>query len=186
MKIQRSNFIKSLLGFSVFSPIVASATPKSSLCLEASKIRSGIIEALNKSKIMTLGIVEQMPDDFFGFKYTPEAMSFGEQFRHCAVYSFGQFAGRIGVKNPFEGKKPKVDLSKQEVIDITNLMYNTLSTWASEISEEKLMSDMGFSSENIPTWRFFYVIENHIIHHRGQAVVYLRLKGIKPNGYYGW
>ena len=186
MKIQRSNFIKSLLGFSIFSPIVASAASKPSFALEASKMRSGIIDALNKSKTMTLTIIEQMPNDFFGFKYTPEAMSFGEQFRHCAVYSFSQFAGRIGVKNPLEGKKPKVDLSKQEVIDITNLMYDTLNTWASEISEEKLMSDIEFSGENIPTWRFFYAMENHIIHHRGQAIVYLRLKGIKPNGYYGW
>lgn len=186
MKIQRSNFIKSLLGFSIFSPIVASATVKSNLVLEASKMRSGIIDALDKSKTMTLSIIEQMPDEFFGFKYTPESMSFAEQFRHCAVYSFSQFAGRIGVKNPFEGKKPKVLLNKQETIDITNVMYDTLNTWASEISEEKLMSDIEFSGENIPAWRFFYAMENHIIHHRGQAIVYLRLKGVKPNGYFGW
>ncbi|MCU0354066.1 MAG: DinB family protein [Cytophagales bacterium] len=29
-------------------------------------------------------------------------------------------------------------------------------------------------------------MENHIIHHRGQAIVYLRLKGIRPEGYVGW
>jgi uncharacterized damage-inducible protein DinB len=29
-------------------------------------------------------------------------------------------------------------------------------------------------------------MENHIIHHRGQAIVYLRLNGVKPKGYFGW
>ncbi|RZM10040.1 MAG: DinB family protein, partial [Pedobacter sp.] len=29
-------------------------------------------------------------------------------------------------------------------------------------------------------------MDNHIIHHRGQCMVYLRMNGITPEGYLGW
>nr|NIM13383.1 DinB family protein [Candidatus Aminicenantes bacterium]NIM80034.1 DinB family protein [Candidatus Aminicenantes bacterium]NIO82289.1 DinB family protein [Candidatus Aminicenantes bacterium]NIQ68157.1 DinB family protein [Candidatus Aminicenantes bacterium] len=32
----------------------------------------------------------------------------------------------------------------------------------------------------------FMTIRDHVAHHRGQMVIYLRLKGIKPPQYVGW
>jgi uncharacterized damage-inducible protein DinB len=37
----------------------------------------------------------------------------------------------------------------------------------------------------MPNGRLRYALENHIIHHRGQCVVYLQLWGITPVGYLG-
>jgi uncharacterized damage-inducible protein DinB len=183
--MQRTKFLQTILGLFTVSPLLAS-TKKTNNTIDACQIRTGIVDALKKSQEMTMKIVEQMPNEFFRFKYTPEAMSFAEQFRHCAVYSFSQFAGRLGVINPFEGKKPKVDMNKEETLAITKQMYDTLLQWTNEISEEKLMAEIEFSGESMPAWRFFYAMENHIIHHRGQAIVYLRLKGVTPKGYFGW
>ncbi len=186
MKTNRKNFVKKIIGSLFLTPLFTNAHAKEDLIPEAKKMRIGVLDAIEKSKSMTLSIVNQMPEEFFSFKYTPEAMSFAEQFRHCAVYTFSQFSGRLNFNNPFEGNRPKVDLNKQETLAITNQMYDTLIQWANEITDQKLMRNIEFAGEEIPTWRFFYAMENHIIHHRGQAVVYLRLKGVKPQGYYGW
>lgn len=29
-------------------------------------------------------------------------------------------------------------------------------------------------------------MDNHLAHHRGQMIIYLRLQGIKPPAYTGW
>jgi uncharacterized damage-inducible protein DinB len=55
-----------------------------------------------------------------------------------------------------------------------------------KISTEQLCAECDFAGDTIPVWRLFYAMENHIIHHRGQCVVYLRLKGVVPKGFYGW
>lgn len=148
--------------------------------------KTELLQAWEASRKTTLAIVEQITEEFVSFKYTPEAMSFAEQFRHCAVFTFGQIAGRLEFKNPFEGERPKVDLNKLETIEITKMMYETVMAWILQLSEEQMTQEIDFGGEKMPVWRLFYAMENHIIHHRGQAICYLRLKGITPKGYFGW
>ena len=179
--MNRLLFLKKLSVFGIFS---ATNNTAKAQAIE-NQLQANIIEAWQKSKTMTLTIVEQMPEECFGFKYTPEAMSFAEQFRHCAVYTYGQMAGRIKQKNPFEKGKPIVKLSKAETIEITTQLYDTVMGWAKNMSQEDLLKMTDFSGEPIPTWQLFQAMENHIIHHRGQAIVYLRLNGITPKAYYG-
>jgi uncharacterized damage-inducible protein DinB len=149
------------------------------------QLRNELIEAFQKSETYTLAIIEQMPDDLFGFKYTPEAMSYAEQFRHCAVYTLGQIAGRLKLQNPYENAKPKVDLNKEETIAETKKLYAFLYKTIQELPDERFYEKVDFQG-SIPVWRLFYAMENHIIHHRGQAICYLRLKGVTPKGYFGW
>jgi len=130
--------------------------------------------------------VDQMPPEHFIFKYTDEAMSFSEQWRHCIMYTCGQLAGRVGIKNPYEGVKLPVQMPKDDVIKELKHLYTHVRQSIKDISDEKLLSDCEFAGETIPVWRLFCAMENHIIHHRGQCIVYLRLKGITPKGYYGW
>jgi uncharacterized damage-inducible protein DinB len=40
----------------------------------------------------------------------------------------------------------------------------------------------GSSTKN----RILNLMDNHLAHHRGQMIVYLRLKGIEPPSYVGW
>lgn len=180
--MNRLLFLQKLGVFSIFS---WANNPVKARVIE-NKLQTDIIETWQKSKTMTLSIIEQMPDENFGFKYTSEAMSFAEQFRHCAVYTYGQMASRLNQKNPFEKGKPAVKLNKIETIKITTQLYDTIIGWAKNMSQEELLKMTDFSGEPIPAWRLFNAMENHIIHHRGQAIVYLRLNGITPKAYYGW
>ena len=152
---------------------------------QVQQLRNELIEAFQKSETYTLAIVEQMPDELFSYKYTPEAMSYAEQFRHCVVYTLGQIAGRLKIANPYENAKPKVDLNKEETMAETKKLYAFLYKTIQDLPNEKFYEKVNFQGE-IPIWRLFYAMENHIIHHRGQAICYLRLKGITPKGYFGW
>ena len=153
---------------------------------DAEKLREELIAAWHKSEKMTMANIEQMPPEFFSFKYTKEAMSFSEQWRHCIIYTCGQLAGRADINNPYEGVKLPVQMPKEDILKELKNLYNHVRQAIKYLSYDKLISDCDFAGETIPVWRLFYAMENHIIHHRGQSIVYLRLKGIVPKGYYGW
>lgn len=152
---------------------------------EQAQIRKELADAWTKSEKYSLEIIEQMPDELFGFEYTSEAMTYAEQWRHCAVFTFMQLCGRLKLPNPYEKAKPKVDLNKAETTVEVKKMYAFVQQAIQAIPLEKFEEKTDFGGE-IPIWRLFYAMENHIIHHRGQCIVYLRLKGIEPKGYFGW
>ena len=150
------------------------------------KLRDELIASWERSEKMTMVNIKQMPPEFFIFKYTPEAMSFGEQWRHCVIYTCGQISGRAGLVNPYKNVKLPVQMTKEHVVKEMENMYAFVRESIKDLSDEKLLATCDFAGDTIPIWRLFYAMENHIIHHRGQCVVYLRLNGVVPKGYYGW
>lgn len=151
--------------------------------------RKELLQAWKASQNYTLKIVNQMPDEYFNFKYTPEAMTFAEQWRHCAIFTCGQLAGQFNLKdNPYEGKSkpPPVKMNKKAVVRELNIMYEYVFKVIKKLPEKDLYALIDFAGDTISGWRLIYAMENHIIHHRGQCIVYLRLKGTTPIGYVGW
>ena len=198
--MKRTRFVRNVLGFGILSALgckmengktpstenPTNAESETANATATDRLRSELLEAWHKSEKMTLTNVNQMPPELFTFKYTEEAMTFSEQWRHCVMYTCGQLAGRAGIKNPYEHIKLPVQMPKDDVIKELKHMYEHVRNSIAEVSERKLLSDCDFAGETIPVWRLFYAMENHIIHHRGQCVVYLRLSGVVPKGYYGW
>ncbi|MEM6893235.1 MAG: DinB family protein [Bacteroidota bacterium] len=188
--MKRTRFLKNVIGFGLLSAVgcrTESTVEKPSGSPASTKaLREELLAAWVQSEKMTLTNVEQMPPELFTYKYTKEAMTFAEQWRHCIIFTCGQLAGRAGVANPYEGIKLPVQMPKADVIKELKNLYAFVRKSIQTLSDEKLMSDCDFVGETIPVWRLFYAMENHIIHHRGQCIVYLRLMGIVPKGYYGW
>lgn len=152
---------------------------------EAAAFRQEFLQAWQRSEEYTLTIAGQMPESDFNYRYCDTVFTFATQFIHCVTFTCGQIAGRTGVKNPYEGRKIK-DLTKAQVLAELKNMYAFVGKTVKELPAEKLYQKEPFAKGEIPVWRLFYAMENHIIHHRGQAIVYLRLKGIRPEGYVGW
>ncbi|MCU0443842.1 MAG: DinB family protein [Microscillaceae bacterium] len=182
----RRNFLNYLPFIGFFSACQSTANETKKTASSSFNHKNELLEAWQQSEIMTMTIAKQMPDDFFGFKATDEVMTYAEQFRHCAVYTCNQIAGRLKMDSPYKDKKPPVELTKTQTLDELAKMYVFVKQVIQQLSEEKMLEQVKFGKHTIPVWRFLYALENHIIHHRGQCVVYLRLKGIKPEGYYGW
>ena len=194
--MNRKHFMKKALGLSLFSlvgcQIDTSKEEMDGKIEEAvnqtleKNIRKELTDAWLRSEKMTMTNIEQMPPEFFTFKYTEEAMTFSEQWRHCVVYTCGQLASRADVANPYEDVDLPVQMPKEDVIKEIKNMYAFVRKTVNELSTEKLFATCKFAGDDIPVWRLIYALENHIIHHRGQCIVYLRLNGVVPKGYYGW
>ena len=197
--MKRSLFLKNILGLGLFSiwscqtdnnegqPVVLTGNVSGEAEKESAKaLKEELTAAWLRSETMTMKNVKQMPPELFTFKYTEEAMTFSEQWRHCVIYTCGQLANNTDLKNPYENVKLPVQMPKDDVIQELENMYAFIRESIDQLSYEKLLSVCDFAGDKIPVWRLFYALENHIIHHRGQCIVYLRLKGIVPKGFYGW
>ncbi len=152
-------------------------------------MRTDLLKAWARSETQTLTTAQQMPAEFYQFQAADSTMTFAEQWRHCAIYTCGQLAANLELTdNPYAVKdeRPRVDLSKEEAIVELKRMYAYVRKVIETVPDEKLLTKVDFAKDQIYGWQLLYAVENHIIHHRGQCVVYLRLKGIKPVGYYGW
>ncbi len=183
--MKRSKFLKRAGGLGLIPFVGLNACEMNEL-KEVDQLRAELVAAWMRSEKMTLVNMEQMPPESFSFKYTDEAMTFSEQWRHCVIYTCGQLAGCAGINNPYGDVKLPVQMPKDDIIKEIKNMYSIVRQALMELPENKLLSDCDFAGDVIPVWRLFYALENHIIHHRGQCVVYLRLNGVVPKGYYGW
>jgi hypothetical protein len=140
------------------------------------------------SKEYTLKVYMQMPAEKLDWKYTPESFSFKTQFVHCITFTAAQLCGRLAINNPYQAIKPDywAGLTKAELETELQKFYSWVLEVLATTSSSKLAQNEAFAGGDIPLWRVFYAMENHIIHHRGQAICYLRLCGITPIGYIGW
>jgi len=183
--MNRSKFLSSI-GVLGFAPVLGLNSCKNQETEDVEQLRKELLDAWLRSERMTLINMEQMPAESYFYKYTKEAMTFSEQWRHCVIYTFSQLSGCTGVENPYKGIKLPVQMPKEEVIGEIKKMYDFVRSCITSLSYEKLHMECDFAGDVIPVWRLFYALENHIIHHRGQCIVYLRLNGVVPKGYYGW
>lgn len=181
-KMNRKTVLQSLLGMAISLPAFSALRSKK----ELKAFKDEFSPAWKSSLNYTLTVFNQMPEEHLDFRYTPESMSFRTQFVHCITFTASQLAGRLEISNPYENKKDWGKLSKAQVADEIKGFYGWVEKVVGETTVEKLAKEEGFAGGKIQVWRFFYAMENHLIHHRGQAICYLRLKGITPEGYVGW
>jgi uncharacterized damage-inducible protein DinB len=184
MKITRKTLIKSIFGSLIATPILAKAGDNELLI----DIRTELKTSFKNSQKYTLTVFNQMPEDKLEWKYTPESMSFRTQFVHCITFTASQLAGRLNIKNPYEGRKNEfwAALSKGQLEAELQEFYDWLIKTFDSLTDETLLKKDQFVGGDMPHWKIIMAMENHIIHHRGQAICYLRLNGITPVGYIGW
>lgn len=149
-------------------------------------IREQLKKAWQRSEEYSLSIVNQMPEEGFSLRSTPETMTYAEQWRHCVLYTCSQLSGNLAVKNPYADRRLPVQMPKKDVVNELKHMYAFVLELIETTPDSMLLNNIDFAGDHIPGWRLFYAMDNHIIHHRGQCIVYLRLQGITPKGYYGW
>ncbi len=133
-----------------------------------------------KSKEYTLAIAEQMPAGDYTFKPNPEEMSFGEQMAHIANANGYFFSLLSGGKSPI-GKPANYE--KDTVIALLNQSFDYAIKAVETATPAQMAKTYKSPDGNMTGTEIVYFGLDHTTHHRGQCVVYLRVKGIKPADY---
>lgn len=152
-----------------------------------------LIAELQHEATVTRTVLERVPTDKFDYKPHEKSMSFGELASHI-VDSYTWYEGTLNLEEidfattdytPFKAS------SSEELLESFDKNVAAAAELISNASDEDLMvnwtmragDQVMFSMPRIQVIRA--MLMNHMIHHRGQLSVYLRLNDIAVPQIYG-
>ena len=132
------------------------------------------------SKGLTLAVANAMPEDGYTFKATDPEMSFGEQMNHIALGNAHYCSGAMGEKSPMDKGS---DNTKATAVKNLTAAFDYCIAGIKKMTDADLQKAITMQGHSISPFELFWGGFTHTAHHRGQAEVYLRLKGITPPTY---
>ncbi len=158
--------------------------------LAQSSLKDSIAKHWKTSEEFTLAVAKSMPAENYNFRATPEEMSFGHLFAHIASANFGACANASGMTRPAAPAKmtpllkdEKSDVDRDDAIQFLTDSFAFCNRAIESLTPEKLEAVAGPANRKMTGFEWLWAYFTHTAHHRGQAEVYLRLKGIKPPSY---
>jgi len=139
-----------------------------------------LVEHWKTSKKYLIALAEQMPAADYPFKPNPAEMSFGEQMAHIAGANAYFMATISGQKDPLG--KP-ANFEKATVIKMLNDSYDFSISALQNLKPERFHETFDGEGGKMTGMEMYMLAVDHTAHHRGQCIVYLRAKNIKPADY---
>jgi uncharacterized damage-inducible protein DinB len=134
-----------------------------------------------QAKEYTVEFANAMPDEKYEFKPAPEVFSYAEQTLHVIGSNFWFFSSLKGEKPPkpedafkSEGK------SKNDIIKLLEESHAYGDEVINGLTDDIANEEITAGRTKLAKWKIILFCIDHMTHHRGQMVVYLRLNGIKP------
>jgi len=134
----------------------------------------------------TLAVAEAMPEAMYDYRPEEGALTFSQQLVHISenIYWLNS-AFVVNEENPL-GNDRNENPTKQEVIKQLKDAFGYVEGTLKNIGKEEIEMPIRFAGEEINKERIFYLMRDHMTHHRAQTMVYMRMNGIQPPRYVGW
>jgi len=170
---------KLLVALALWVPVFAQTT-----------IKDALVKHWKTTADFTMAVAQAMPADSYNFRPTPEEMSFGQLMIHIGSADLNACAIASGKPRPTippnisqAGKEGSPEASKDNVVEFLTSSFDFCNQAVASITAERLNEIVGPENRKMTAFEWLWAYFTHTAHHRGQAEVYLRLKGIKPPPY---
>ncbi len=130
-------------------------------------------------KQFAIEIVDKMPDDLMDYKPGSEGMSFREQIVHFSGAIVGLSKGFLNGAEPDFASDAKPQ-TKEELKAFITACYDYGKTTFTNLSEDQLGEQIDSFAGKVTRRQMIGLIDDHITHHRGAAIAYIRANGIEP------
>ena len=150
------------------------------VCAQEGGLPPQLVDHWKTSKKYLIALAEQMPAEGYAFKPNPAEMSFGEQMAHIAGANSFFFATLSGQKDPIA--KP-TNFERATVLKLLNDSYDFCIAALQKLEPGRLHQTFDAEGGKMTGMEMLLLAIDHTAHHRGQCIVYLRAKNIKPADY---
>ena len=144
---------------------------------------SQMVADWQRAKAFTQEYLDTMPADGIDYKPTPEIRSFREQMLHLANGNYNFASAASGKANPYQGKNlEKMDdfKTKESLTKIVADSYDFAIASLYGLSDADMDASIKLFGRDMPRGVAYAKAFEHQTHHRGQATIYIRMKGVKP------
>ena len=145
------------------------------------------LERLENSRKYIILVAETMPEDKYNFKATPEALSFAENLMHIGYaidwHSQSLLGGRKSRDWNTDTIFKVVNKSKEEMITTINKTFDETIKLIQQFDTAQLEDELDYFGLNRSKRQIFFLLTDHVTHHRAQMLVYMRLNGLVPPRY---
>ena len=129
----------------------------------------------------TLKFVEAVPETSLGFKPVDGTKTYASQLSHLTTWL--RTHSRFVTEHEFEKVRPKTTADFQRYL---TEFFDRIDHYLETATEAELDQSVKVWYGTVSKQFILATMENHLAHHRGQLVVYLRLLGVTPPSYVGW
>jgi|SRR5579864_5884311 len=153
-------------------------------------VKDALVKHWKTSGEFTAAVANAMPADGYTFRPNPEEMSFGQLMAHIASVNLNACANASGMTKPALppkiaewAKDRKVEVDKEAAVQFLHDSFDFCNQAVASMTPERMDTVVGPPARNLTGYEWLWAYFTHTAHHRGQAEVYLRVKGIKPPDY---
>jgi hypothetical protein len=153
-------------------------------------IKESLVKHWKITGDFTIAVAKLMPAGDYGFRPVPEELSFAQLMIQVSGANLNACANASGMPRPAIPPKlaqavrdEKIDVDKDTVVKFMSDSFEFCNQAVASMTSEKLHATVGPKDRQMTGFEWLWAYFTHTAHHRGQAEVYLRVKGIKPPDY---
>jgi len=152
-------------------------------------VKDALVKHWKTTGDFTIAVAKLMPADQYAFRPSPEELSFGQLMIQIAganlnACSTASGMPRITIPDVISQgvRDEKKDIDKELAVKFLSDTFDFCNKAVASMTPEKLDATVG-GTRKMTGFEWLWSYFTHTAHHRGQAEVYLRVKGIKPPDY---
>jgi hypothetical protein len=130
---------------------------------------------------LSIAVAQAMPANQYSFRPHPESMTFGELMIHIAITNFAYCAGLKD--SDVSAMLIPSATDKPSIVKFLSDSFSYCSGIIPALTGAQLEQVHSSPDGRLPGREILLAMYVHVAHHRGQAEIYLRDKGIKPPSY---
>ena len=160
---------------------------KSPLFAQQDNFVKDYLERLENSRKYLILVAETMPEHKYDFKATPEAKTFAQNLMHIGYaidwHSQSLLGGRESRDWNTDTTFKVGNKSKEEMIATIDKTFDETIKLIEQFDTTQFDDRLDYLGLNRTKRQIFLLLADHVTHHRGQMLVYMRLNELVPPRY---
>lgn len=171
----------------ILNIIILLSSAPSTLFAQQDSFINDYLERLENSRKYLILVAETMPEDNYDFRASPESLTFAENLMHIGFAIDWHSQSLLGGRKSRDWKTDtifKVDnKSKDEMIARIDKTFDETILLIKQFDTTQFDDELDYFGLRRTKRQIFLLLADHIAHHRGQMLVYMRLNGLVPPRY---
>ena len=145
------------------------------------------VERLENSRKYLILVAETMPEEKYKFRASPESLTFAENLMHIGFALDWHSQSLLGGREARDWNTDTLfkvsNKSKEEMITTIHKTFEETIAFIINFDTTQLNDELDYFGLTRTKRQIFLLLADHITHHRGQMLVYMRLNNLVPPRY---